>query len=229
MTHERFAENAGAFVLGALPEGERDAFERHLEGCAECREEVAQLRVAADALPHAVEPVKPPPSLKASLMEVVEREAGAGAPAVKRRRLDPPFLRLRPATAALAATALLAVGIAGGYGLGRGGNEGPRTLTAQVDARAATARAIVTIPPDGDQAVLRVKGMPATGPDSVYQVWLSRDGRVTSQSMFTVGRDGTGAAAVPESVDGADAVMVTREPAGGSRAPTDRPLLTVTL
>ncbi len=234
MTHERFNENVGAYLLGALPAGERAAFERHLEDCGECREEVATLRVAADALPHAVEPVAPPPALKASLMKAVEREAAGDAARARPPRWPAwPALRLprmRPLAAGLAATALLATGALAGYEIGRTDGEGARTLSASVDAaRVGPATARVTIPRDGDQAVLRVAGLPATGPESVYQVWLKRGDRVTSQSLFTVGADGTGAAAVPDRVEGADAVMVTREPAGGSRAPTDRPLVTVTL
>jgi hypothetical protein len=42
-----------------------------------------------------------------------------------------------------------------------------------------------------------------------------------------VDRSGSGAAAVPESLDDGDAVMVTREPRGGSEAPTEAPLLRV--
>lgn len=233
MTHERFSENVGAYLLGALPDGERDALERHLEGCAECRAEVEELRVAANALPNAVEPVPPPPSLKASLMKTVEREAASRAPAAPRRRapwLDLSFLRLRPLTAGFAAATLLVTGMLAGYGVSRISGDEPRTLSASVDtARVGNATASVTIPADGEQAVLRVEGLPATGADSIYQVWLKRGERVTSQSLFTVGADGSGAAAVPARVEGADAVMVTREPAGGSPAPTEEPVLTVTL
>src|SRR5262245_25497889 len=40
-----FAFDDGAYVLGALAPGERAAFERHLSGCAACRESVATLAV----------------------------------------------------------------------------------------------------------------------------------------------------------------------------------------
>ena len=40
-----------------------------------CRDEVDRLRPAADALPRSVQPLAAPPSLKASLMAVVEAEA----------------------------------------------------------------------------------------------------------------------------------------------------------
>ena len=68
------------------------AFERHLRGCDDCRDEVERLRPAADALPRSVEQVEPPPSLKRSLMEVVEREARA-----RRRGAEPRAGGSRPA------------------------------------------------------------------------------------------------------------------------------------
>jgi anti-sigma-K factor RskA len=234
VTHERYAESVGSYLLGALPDVENRAFERHLDTCARCREEVDRLRVAAEALPHGVEPLRPPPALKTSLMEIVEREAapdaaGAPAPARPLRSRFPGFSlpRPRPAVAAFGAAALLAIGVGVGYGVHGGGPDG-RTVAGTVSGL-PTASATMTIPPDGDQAVLRVKGMPQTARDSTYQVWLSRDGRVTSQSLFSVGPDGEGAAAVRDPLDGADAVMVTREPAGGSPTPTADPVVTVNL
>ena len=44
--HDRFAETAGAYVLGALPDDERTAYVAHLETCAACQAEVEELRVA---------------------------------------------------------------------------------------------------------------------------------------------------------------------------------------
>jgi hypothetical protein len=71
--------------------------------------------------------------------------------------------------------------------------------------------------------------MPSLDEGSVYQVWLQRDGEVIPQSLFQVGPDGRGGGAVTDGLEGADAVMVTREPAGGSPAPTEKPVLTVKL
>ena len=238
MTHDRYEENVGAYLLGALPDLERQAFERHLERCGACRSELDRLRPAADALPRAVTPLKPPPRLKVALMDVVEREAGLRSPATSRSpsgpwlaRLLPPALRLRPAAAWVSAALLVAVGAAGGYGLAtQTGDSGSRTVVAQVDESRlprATARLVVT--DDGDAAVLRTNAMPSLDGGSVYQVWVERDGEVIPQSLFQVGADGRGGGAVTDGLEGADAVMVTREPAGGSRAPTEAPVLTVEL
>ncbi|MEV0581978.1 zf-HC2 domain-containing protein [Nonomuraea sp. NPDC050310] len=39
-----------AYVLGVLDEEEHEAFERHLDGCEQCRRELAELAEVPDAL-----------------------------------------------------------------------------------------------------------------------------------------------------------------------------------
>ncbi len=237
MTHERYEENAGAYLLGALPELERQAYERHLEGCDDCRRDVERLRAGAEALPRAVPSLSPPPELKQSLMETVEREAAQHAPVRPTRAkpgrrfsdLLPRLPRFGPALA-LGSVIVLLAGVAIGVGLSSESAEGTRTVAAQVDRqRLPRASARLVVADDRRTAVLRTSGMPSLGADSIYQVWLEHDGEVLSQSLFEVGGDGRGAGAVLDRLDDADAVMVTREPAGGSRAPTEAPLVTVRL
>jgi anti-sigma-K factor RskA len=231
--HTSYQEEIGAYVLGALTDLERQAFERHLAGCADCRDEIERLRPAADALPRSVEQVAPPPTLKASLMEVVEREARERAgPAKERRRLRlrlPSPARLRPALVASA----LALGLLAGFGIARLADEGAdmRTLVAKVDkARIPEASGQLQVEGDGeDGAILRVQGMPSLGGRQVYQAWVQRDGTVVPQPTFEVGTDGGGAVAVPDDLSDAQAVLVTREPRGGARAPSERPILSVSL
>ena len=125
--HDRWADAAGAYVLGAMTATERDEFELHLATCPACREDVDELRPAAEALPMASPPVLPPPALKDRIMAEVEREAAllaqAGpaadrpAPAAERprRRFRLPALtgwRLAPVAAALLYLATYAGAIA---------------------------------------------------------------------------------------------------------------------
>jgi len=224
--HSDHAENLGAYALGALPELEAQVFERHLMACDECQDELQRLNEAVEALPRSVAPHEPPPSLKASLMEVVNAEA---RPARERRGFALPRLgRIRPAVAWAAAACVIALAV--GYGLSEIGDDegGTRTLSAQVDEqRVAGGSATLTVPENGDGAVLRVAGMPAAGARRVYQVWVERDGELEPSSIFDVDKRGNGAAAVPESLDGASAVMVTREQRGGADRPTEMPVLRV--
>jgi anti-sigma-K factor RskA len=68
-------DDAGAWVLGALPDDERERFASHLPGCEVCTREVAELQMVADTLPLAAAQVAPPPELKERIMSIVRAEA----------------------------------------------------------------------------------------------------------------------------------------------------------
>jgi len=228
---DRFTDDVGAYLLGALEPSEHEAFEDHLSGCEDCRDEVARLSVARDALPRSVEQVAPPPALKASLMDTVRAEAAPeAAPAPRRSRWREMFLA-RPALAAAAAAVLLAVGVGAGALVGTigGGDDGARTVAAVVDqTRMPSGKASLVLPKDGEAgAQLRVEGMQPPPEGKVYEVWIKRGNRVTPSSLFTVETDGSGTAAIPENVHDADAVMVTREREGGAKTPSEPAVVTV--
>lgn len=223
------AENVGAYALGALPELEAQVFERHLMACELCQEELHRLNEAVEALPRSVPAHAPPASLKASLMDVVNADAADKRPARWRPTFRLP--QFRPATAWAVAAVLIAVGVLTGYGVSQltGDDAGGRTLQAQLDmSRLPEGSASLSVPEDSDEgSVLRVEGLPDPGSARVYQVWVQRGGEVVPVSIFDVDTSGNGAAAVPESLEDADAVMVTREPRGGSEQPTEEPVLRV--
>ena len=248
-------DDAGAGVLGALPEDEQRRFAAHLETCEICRREVAELQMVADTLPLAAVQVAPPPELKDRIMSAVRAEAevlqAAGpeadvvargptapeeaatpaAPAQReRKRRDQPWWRrpifaLRPVPAAFAAAGILALGIAFGALVSSGGPS-EHTVRAQVVAPAAPgARAALTVA--GDRATLDVRNFPAPPSGRVYQVWLKRPGRAAPEPTNALFdvRDGTATVAVPGGVEGVDQVLVTAEPKGGSAAPTRPPVV----
>jgi hypothetical protein len=240
-------DDAGAWVLGALPDDETERFAAHLAGCEVCTREVVQLQMVADTLPLAALPVAPPPELKERIMAAVRAEAAvleaagpeadvvpsapAPAPAPdrlpreKRKRgwFRMPAIALRPLPAAVAAAVLIAVGVGGGVLLSSG--DSGRTVQAKVVAPAApTARASLTIA--DNRATLNVKDFPAPPSGRVYQIWLKRPGRPPdpTTALFRV-RGGSAAVDVPGSMRGVDQVLVTAEPDGGSRAPTRPPVI----
>jgi Anti-sigma-K factor rskA/Putative zinc-finger len=238
--HARHEENTGAYLLDALTQLERQAFEQHLIGCSLCREEVERLRPAADALPRSVTPLAAPPSVRTSLMAIVEGEARQarereGAPPrvplrTRLARLAPAMGPTRPTLAWVSAAFVLAVGLLSGYAVAQLlSDEDPRTVTARADERRLPlASGSLSVPEDGG-AILRVHGMPRLESNRVYQVWIQRGDAVVSQSIFEVGEDGSGAAAVPDAHEGAEAVLVTRERSGGARVPSEKPVLQVRL
>jgi anti-sigma-K factor RskA len=229
--HAAWSDTLAAYLLGALPEAERADFERHLEGCAECREEALALQAAVDVLPVAVPQVNPPRELRDRVMNVVRSEAellsAAGSeadrPPARRRGLRKLFPR--PLITAGAAAAALAVGVLGGIAVVGGGDDGssPRTLAARVSTPTATnARASLVV--DGSHAKLVVRGMPAPPSGHVYQVWLQHRGATVEPAgaMFMLR---SGNVAIPKPVRAGDRVMVTSEPAGGSPVPTRAPTI----
>jgi len=234
--HEQWEDSTAAYLLDALDDTERTAFEEHLAGCAACREEVEELRPAARALPVSVDPVDPPPELKSRIMAEVEREASLLAaagpeadrpPAPARRRLRLPSLRVPRLVPAAVAAALLLVGVVVGVGVTQLGQEAPHTVQAEVTDRAKAPDAAADVEIGEDGATIVAHGLPAPPSGRVYQVWIKRPGRAPepTSALFAPSGDGTATASVPGDMDGVAQVLVTDEPDGGSRTPTRDPLL----
>jgi anti-sigma-K factor RskA len=225
--HRQWEDDLAAYVLGALDVGERQAFEEHLAGCDRCRIEVRWLEPAVDALPASVDQSEPPPALRGRILDAIAPEAERSGE--RRRSSDRPRWRLggmRPALAATAAAAALVAGVAGGYAL-RGDDE-PSSLTVPVQAAAPAQRASASVVREGDEWRLDVSDMPALRAGDVYQVWM-RDGQRVIPSVQFVLSDGEARVSLPQRMDAAEELMVTREPRGGSRAPTSAPMLSVAL
>jgi hypothetical protein len=212
-SHDRWAEDLAAFALGALSRSEADDFERHLDGCERCQAELRWLRPAVELLPVSVEQHAPPARLRRRLMKAVRAE-GARAPR------GPVTPRLRPAMAgALAAVLLLAGAL--GYAL-RGPGLERTTVALEASAEAPRGAAGDLVRYDGS-ATLEMRDLPAVGGNDVYQAWVRRGETIEPSAVFVPARDGVASAGI-EGLEGADEVMVTREPHGGSRRPSSAPI-----
>ena len=230
--HDRWADSAASYLLGALPEEELTAFEAHLAACPTCREEVDAMAPAVGALPSSVEPIAPPPALRERIMAEVEREASllaaagpeADRPSAPRRRR---FAFSMPRLAPLAVgAALLVLGVAIGVGAAQLGSNEPKTVTATVDAGVAPS-AGAELEMGENEAMLVAHGLPPAPSGRVYQVWLKRTGHApeATSALFVPASDGTATATVTGPLDDVEQVMVTDEPMGGSKVPTREPFL----
>ena len=220
--HGTRRDDLAAYLLGALEPEESEGLERHLAECEDCRERLAWLRTAVEVLPESVPQLQPPPQLRARLMEEVRESAGRPREA----RVRSGGLRrwlTRPAAVALGAVALVAAGIAG-YELGTGGG-GTTTITGQQSKSGALAK----LERSGDGGTLEVSGLSQLPRSQVYQAWVQRNGHMEPSSLFAARSNGMGTAAIPHGLNGAQAVVVTVEPHGGSRQPTSPPLVSVPL
>jgi anti-sigma-K factor RskA len=226
--HARFEDSAGAYVLGAMAHEERERFERHLETCPACRQEVEELQPAADALPMASPPMQPPTALKDRIMAEVEREAAllastgpeadrpASAPARRERRSWLSGWRLAPVAAALLVAGVLAGSLLSG------------TSSRTIDFEGQSAQLEV----EGDRAMLVADDLPMPPEGRVYEVWVMPKGSDTPQPtdvLFTPRGDGSATAAIPGSVDDIRQVLVTDEPTQGSDEPTGELLMSAEL
>jgi anti-sigma-K factor RskA len=230
-------DDAGSYVLHALPDDEHERFEAHLATCPDCRREVADLQVAADTLPLAAVQVGPPPELRDRIMTIVRSEAEllaaagaradepAAAPAAKPRTRRRWSLSLRPLPAAMAASALVAAGVIGGIVLT--GADHTKTVTGTVQiASAPAARASLQLSDDATK--LEVRRMPPPPAGKVYQVWLKRPNQdpAPTTALFRTDRSGSADVEIQRGrLKGVDQVLVTAEPDGGSMKPTSAPVI----
>jgi hypothetical protein len=212
--HARYHDEVGAYLLGALSDLERHAFERHLAGCAECQEELERLRPAAEALPGSVVQLEAPPGLKKRLMAEVEGDSDVIALRPRRRRTF------------LAVAAVLLLGLVVGIGVAQLGGDDERTVTATVARAMPQAGGSLEI--SGDDATLNLHDMPELGGERVYQVWLQHGERLVPTRTFEVGSSGRGNVAF-QGVEDADGVYVTREERGGAQVPSENPIVRVPL
>lgn len=237
----------GAYALDALTDPERAAFERHLELCSGCAQEVHELRVTAAQLGLATA-IQPPEELKQRVMtaitttrqlppEVPEPAAPAQVIPLRARRW--------PLRAALAAAAA-AVVVAGTFGvqaydarnqLQQAQSEvaGITSVLGANDARTASAAGLtggtgtVVLARSQNKAVFMAAGLPGVPADRTYQVWVIGSQGPVSAGLLQAGSDNRMRPIIADGLNNADKIGVTVEPAGGSKQPTTQPVMLLKL
>ena len=152
-------ELMGAYVLGSLDPDRRSALEAHLDGCLECRAEVAELATVARALPLA-DPLRsgdrpaPPDHLGDAILDRIASERAAA----RRARFR------RTSVTGLAAVAILAaiVVVAGII------DNSPR-VSLDLAGGGGGGDAVLEYHRWGTQIELALEGLPQ---EEVYGVWL---------------------------------------------------------
>jgi Anti-sigma-K factor rskA/Putative zinc-finger len=224
--HERWADSAGAYVLGAMTQAERDQYEAHLAECDTCREEVEDLQPAAEALPVAPQPMAPPAALKDRIMAEVEREAallaeaGPSADRAPRPRRKRRWTFLSDWRLAPVAATVLAVGVLAGFAIAGLGN-GTQTYAGTTQLQGAR----VAIEKEDGTTMLVAEGLPEPAGEDVYKAWVKCPGvDAPEPSVAFLPRDGSVEMAVPDVCENAEAVLVTSEPNPRTNAPTTDPV-----
>ncbi|HEV3234531.1 MAG TPA: anti-sigma factor [Candidatus Dormibacteraeota bacterium] len=220
---------AGAYALDAVTPLEAAAIREHLETCAGCRADVAQMVEVARALPLSVEATPPPAGLKQRILDAIAEDpadaaivslpGSMGAPEQTPRRS---FWSSR-AWPVLAAAALVAAVSVAGYAYNLQQAQ-PRVYTLHSTA-APTATGQLTYFPREHAAYLTLDKMPTAAAGRTYQMWLIRNGK--PESVGTMQPDAAGEADVTLNKDlgGYQQFAVTDEPDGGSAQPTGAQVL----
>lgn len=234
---------SGAYVVDALDDAERAAFEEHLPGCLDCQAEVASLREAT-ALMADDAAITPPPSLRASVLAgistvrplppekpaaaEVEETASVVVPMRRRRRF-------RMASLAAAAAVLAVVGVGAVFQPWQDTTTSNTGLSAADRVLAAPDAKHVSINfDDGSsatvvrslsegRAVLVTRDMAAPPTGKTFELWLQdRTGRMVPAGLMS--KPGDNKVLLKGDATAADGVGITVEPKGGSDEPTSEPI-----
>jgi anti-sigma factor RsiW len=210
---------AAAYVLDALDDEERAAFEAHLEGCAGCRVEVDTLRVPAADLALAVAPASPPTALRGAILEAARAERGNVVPLQPRRSRVVPAAGVAFAVAAAAAV-VLAIWVSSlRHSLDRE-RAAVSVLSDPASRRVPLrgAQGSLVVSPSGRAALVVRLPKPPAG--RRYEAWVM-DPQPHRAGLFS-GK----AIQLERTVHAGDTVAVTLERSDGVDAPTSKPLLT---
>jgi anti-sigma-K factor RskA len=217
-------EDVAAYALGALEPAEAEAFARHLETCAVCRDELEAFQQVVDLLPMTAPAFKASPKLRRRLRRAIADEPHpTAAQASRPRRSWRPEWLPRPVLGVAAGLAVIAIAL---VLVLSGGGSSTRVVEAQVTGHGSASLKI-----SGHRGELIVQHFAAPPSGKIYEVWLvhGKQSPQPTNALFDVNADGNTDVNVPGSLQGVSQVLVTPEPAGGSEVPTHAPVIAAQL
>jgi anti-sigma-K factor RskA len=227
---------AGVYAIDALDDAERMRFERHLRDCRSCEAEVRGFTATATALGLA-SAVPPPPGLKERVMAATavtrQRPPEVANPETGRHPLIP-RLGLAVGAAGLAAAAVLsvvAVNTQGRLDSVQASNAAVTSVLSAPDARIASApttaggRATVVASASKGEMVFTGTGLAPLPSSKVYELWFLGPGAPRRAGLVPASGGGSTVPVLASGLAPGDTIGVTVEPAGGSAAPTTRPIV----
>jgi anti-sigma-K factor RskA len=215
-----------AYALDALDGEDAESFREHLDGCADCLDELEGLREAAVALALDVAPGAPPPALRRRVAAAVADERAPAAVVPLRRRWALPAAGAVAVVAAAAAVLLALWGISANRSLDddrAARRSEARALAVLTDPTArhfplVGARGSVVVTSNG-KAALVVSALKRAPGGKTYELWVVHGGPPRPAGLFKGGGERT-LVALERGVPKTSQVAVSLEPAGGSTTPT---------
>ncbi len=230
----------GAYVVDALEQDERDAFEAHRAVCSACSREVAEFCETVPRLAVLAAAPPPPPALRQSILagltevrqlpplhgDVLQERPGADELALRRSSR-----RARVLSVLVAAVSVLALALGGtAYSLARqqqapvAGASADTSLLAAPDAQLVPlvlgngARVSFVVSKSQNRALFVGGDLPSPGLGKTYELWTMRDQTATPDNLVAGGEDVSQWFHGP--ISSATGMAVSIEDAGGAAQPT---------
>ncbi len=218
-------ESLPAYALNGLDDDEARQVSEHLAGCHICRAELNAFQNVANQVALAAPDAMPSENLR---RRFIERIGEIKSPSRQREAFRAPrrLIPIGGLIGALLVFALLASNLFMWQRLNNlevlSGPLGMRAITLQNTESAPTASGFVIVSSDGLEGVLVVDELPPLEANYEYQLWLEKNGSLTSGAVFAVDETGYRGLRIeaPQSLLTYSSVRVTVEPLGGSGSPT---------
>jgi anti-sigma-K factor RskA len=222
--------DVAAYALGSLDDAERRSFERHLATCAVCPDELVVFEQVIAALAEVVPQRQAPPDLRRRVLAEARHAALSSTRSNARRsptRRQLPAMRFR--RPALALCALLVAAAAVANTMRPRSTPEPRTGVLQARVIGTAGSAEIRRTSGHAELIVHHLSLPPSG--EIYEVWLNRAGRGSqpTTALFNVTGAGDADVDIPGDLRHVGQIMVTPEPAGGTRAPTHPAVITAQL
>jgi anti-sigma-K factor RskA len=232
----------GAYAVDALTGEELDEFEKHLQGCASCAEEVRELQETAARL-GLTTAIAPPPWMRRQVLAAASRtrqlppSGGRLLARDKPRRLTrlrrslPRSVAAVAVAAAIVVLAVLQVNTRDQLHQSQQASNSVAAVLAAPDARiqrsSTTVGGTVTavISPRDREAVITTADMPAQADAKVYQLWVISAAGARSVGLLPGSGAGVTSPVLAAGVEPGDRLGITVEPAGGTSQPTTTPIV----
>ncbi|MFU8772643.1 MAG: anti-sigma factor domain-containing protein [Anaerolineales bacterium] len=226
---EHISDLLPAYALDILDEAETIQVSQHLADCQLCQAELQGYQQVSQQLSMAVTESQPPESLKWRLLERIQTpatQAGPQEPTTQHgwlSNLSMVGLRAWAVVSLLLVAALLVSNLFLWQQISQPQvNDSLRVVHLTGENLFSEARGIITMSVDGERGTLVVDGLRHLESEFVYQIWLFRDGEISSGGTFTVYEGGYGHARVDSDrpLANYERLMVTIEVEGGSPTPS---------
>ena len=233
---ERFDDLKEAYALGALSEEENREIEDYLMTHPELRAEVDDLRSVANLIALSPQEYEPSLKLRHDLMNRISSSADATPAADPSLRQTGLWRLFGPG--GLAAAAVLALVTIGMFAWNASLQEENQTLQGELQGQqtyalegtgAAQEMQGEVVRLGDERAVLVAEDLPPPPEGETYETWILREDIPEPAGLFEPNDAGVAAAPIEGSIEGADAVVVTVEPSGGSSSPTSDPLMSANI